>query len=302
MNEQKNIDLVEDVISSETERFISGVSSAQSGIFNRVTALVKELDLDASGKIKTTAKNVKILARIRTDIEKELLTDTYKANVAHVNKQLEAIKGLNDQYYGALVEAFKPNREIYGQLLKSSADVVYESLAGSGVYSSIAEPVKEIVRQAVFGGDNFASLIDNLRIELKGIPGERVGSLERYTGQIVNDALSQFDRTYNQQVSNDLGLEWIRYAGSAIKTSRPFCEKYHNQYFHIAEFSDMGEDPGKGPDGEAINRTGFIKGTNGDNIFRYGGGYNCRHVIRYVTIDRVPKDVQQRAKKKGLIE
>jgi hypothetical protein len=302
MTEQKNIDLVEDIISERTDRFISKVEAAQSGIFNRVSALVKELELDADGKIKKTAKNVKILARIRQNVEREILTDGYKTEVAGVTKQFEAIKGLNDQYYGALVESFNPNRQIYKAYIDDAVRVTTESLAGSGIYTSIAEPVKEIVRQSVFGGDTFSNLIDQLRIELKGVPGERVGSLERYTGQIVNDALSQFDRTYNQQVSADLGLEWIRYAGSAIKTSRPFCEKYHNQYFHVKEFAEMGKDGGKGPEGDSVNRAGFIKGTNGENIFRYGGGYNCRHVIRYVTIERVPKEVIERARKAGHIE
>lgn len=292
-------DVLDTKIERSVSRFLDGVESAQSGMFNKVLALIKELELNPSGSIRSNTKNLAILNRVRTELQKTILTDSYIAKVGNFSNQFEAVKTLNDSYLGTLSTAFNPNRLAYKDALKVSVQLTRDSLLESGISERVINPAKKIITDAITGKWTYSDLVDNLRTTIKGDP-ETLGGLERYTKQIATDSLNQFSANYTQTVSEDLGFEWYFYSGGKRSTSRPFCKQYAGKYFHKKEIEDFGK--GKDIDGGRLTSTqkqGWIKGTNSSNIFTYRSGWNCGHQYVPVGLGQVPKSVVKRNIEKG---
>ena len=298
---EDNIDLVNDKIDDEVNRFLEGVDKSQKGIFNRLLGIVKGVETDQDGNIKQTVKNLKLLASVRKTIENEIITDAYIGRVDSLSNQFPAIASLNNGYFETLEAAFDPNRELFKEVVKNSINATRASLLDSGVSENVINPIVKIVDDSVTSGAGFADMVDELRVIIKGDP-ERLGQLMRYSKQITQDALNQFNATYNETIARDLDLEWYFYSGGKRSTSRPFCKKYAGRYFHKKEVEDFGKR--KDLDGSSLCSgpnlcEGRIKGTNSSNIFRYRGGYNCKHIYKPTLIDSVPSNVVNRNVKKG---
>jgi predicted ABC-type ATPase len=302
MTPDENIDLVSDKIDLEVARFIEGVDKSQNGIFNRLLGVVKGIETNDQGDIKQTVKNLKLLANVRKTIENEILTDAYKKRVASLENQFPAISSLNNGYFKFIDASFDPNRELYKEVIKTSISATRASLLESGVSENVINPIVNIVNDSVTSGSTFADMVDELRVIIKG-DEERLGQLMRYSKQITQDALNQFNAGYNETIAKDLDLEWYFYSGGRRRTSRPFCKKYAGRYFHKKEVEDFGKridlDASNLCGGKKDLCQGRVKGTNSSNIFRYRGGYNCKHIYKPTLIDSVPNNVINRNIEKG---
>jgi hypothetical protein len=302
--ESDNVNLVGDKIDHEVERFLTGVEKSQKGIFNRTLAIIKELETNADGSVKQTVKNLKLLAIVRKGIEQEVITDAYKLRVDSLSNQFPAVAKLNNEYFQSIEAAFNPNRELYNQTVKNSVNTIRASLLESGVDENVINPIVKIVDDSVTNGAQYADMVDELRTVIKGDP-ERLGQLLRYSQQITTDGLNQFNASYNETIAKDLDLEWYYYSGAKRRTSRPFCKKYAGKYFHKKEVEDFGAR--KDLDGTSLCSgpdlcQGRVKGTTKSSIFRYRGGYNCKHVYKPTLIDAVPKRTIKRNIEKGYYE
>lgn len=304
---EDNIDLVNDKIEDEVNRFIEGVDKSQKGIFNRLLSIVKGVETDEQGNIKQTVKNLKLLAKVRKTIENEIITDAYIGRVDSLSNQFPAIAQLNNGYFETLEASFNPNRELFKEVIKNSINVTRTSLLDSGIAENVINPIVNIVDNSVTNGSAFADMVDELRLVIKG-DEERLGQLMRYSKQITTDALNQFNASYNETIAKDLDLEWYFYSGGKRKTSRAFCKKYAGRYFHKKEVEDFGRR--KDIDGSNLCGgstktnlcTGRIPNTNSSNVFRLRAGYNCAHLYKPTLIDSVPKSVIKRNVKKGYFE
>jgi hypothetical protein len=248
-----------------------------------------------------------LLANVRREIESEIVTDAYISRVGQLTNEFGAIQALNNEYYGAIIESFNPNRQLYNEVRNNAINATTISLTQAGIEENVINPVVNIVNDSVTDGASFTDMVDELRLLIKG-DEQNLGSLRRYASQITNDALNQFNANYNQTIANDLGLEWFFYSGGKRKTSRPFCKKYAGRYFHKNEVEDFGKK--KDLDGSNLCGgnyktnlcSGRVKGTNSSNIFRYRGGYNCKHIYKPTLITAVPKNVIKRNIDKGYYE
>jgi len=284
----ENIDLVDDAIDKGIKALTSNIDRTQRGAFNRVLALTKELDLDPDGNIKQTVKNLRLLAQIRLKLKNAIFTDSFQKSVKKYLETFPVVEQRNARYFNAISESFNPNRQLYREVLRNSLKTTRESLTGAGIDQAIIEPVINIVNNSVTSGAHFADMVKELEINILG-DADRLGNLMRYSKQITTDASNQFNADYNLTVANDLELDWFYYSGSRRKTSRPFCKKYREKYFHKKEVENFGR--GKDLDGSPLcggsTKTnlcaGRVKGTNESNIFRYRGGYNCRHIYKPTT-------------------
>lgn len=174
------------------------------------------------------------------------------------------------------------------------------NLIEGGVDVNFIQPILLQFSGAVGTGMDISDLIEELRVQTLGTT-ETLGSLERYASQVNKDALSQFNATYNQVLTQDLGLQFAQYIGGRKKDTRPLCMKYAGDYFHNEEIKLIGE--GKDPfTGENLSQDmlkGRIKSTNASNIWTYRGGWNCEHFYAAVETIFVPKKVVERAIGKG---
>ena len=185
---------------------------------------------------------------------------------------------------------FFENKDIYEEILEFSKQQTIFNLLESGVDANFFEVVLEKLNSAVFAGGNVDDLIDDLKIYVTG-NGEGVGALQRYVSQVSSDSITQFNATYNQTITQDLSIEWYKYTGTVIKGTRPFCNKFVNDYFHKKEVEKLGSSvnplTGNGLSSELLK--GRISGTNKSNIFINRGGWNCRHFFSPISARFVPK-------------
>lgn len=299
MNPEIFADKLDEFSDKQINKFLSGISSSQTGAYNKVLALTKNLELTSEGQIKNNTVNLRILNYVKQELEKVILTDSYKAKVGTYINSFPEVKGLNDGYFVGLAKEFNSNKHVYKNLLNTSVQLTTNSLLEQGINTNVIDPVKKIITDSITANWSFTDLVDNLRVNLKGTD-ERLGSMERYASQIATDALNQFSANYNKSVSEDLGFEWYYYSGAKRKTSRPFCKKYAGKYFHKKEIEDFGNK--KDINGNSLSsemQKGWIRGTNSSNIFTYRGGWNCKHNFLVTTISFVPKGTIKRNVEKG---
>jgi hypothetical protein len=123
--------------------------------------------------------------------------------------------------------------------------------------------------------DEFTKKFRNVFINPNGI-----GYLDRYFKTFTHDFYMQIDRAVANIYRQELGFTNAIWSGTVIAESRPLCEDNTNRVFTEKELLVMQETEFKG------------KKPN-HNIFLDCGGYNCRHVLSWVS------DVTAEAIKKG---
>lgn len=275
------------VIESLTGSFEEGAKASQSGMYNRVLAILKDLELSGD-TIKPSVNNLNLINKLRGELRSTIINNSYEKKVTTFLSGFSQLKKINDEYFSVIASSFVPNRAKYTFLLKESFEITQASLMDEGINQNIIKPIREVLKQNITTGGSYSDLIDTLRLEIKGT-NERLGGLERYVKQITTDSVAQYNRTYVQAVSNDLGLDFYYYAGGLKSTSRKYCIRRAGKYFHRKEVEESARErwSGKNPR------------TNQSNIFTLAGGYNCDHVYHPVLTSVVPQTVRGRARRKG---
>jgi len=98
---------------------------------------------------------------------------------------------------------------------------------------------------------------------------DRAGNnLRRYSTQMAQDSLMQFDASINTAIGIQSGATKWKYYGDVIRDSRPFCRKHAGQVFTEEEIADTW--------------AGSWKGKSSGDPLIVRGGYNCRHHWRPV--------------------
>ena len=268
--------------------FDEAIQSSQNAMYRAILSATRDFDLNANGTIKTTQKNIKSLTRLRVDLENLVLNDTYVERVNQFTNAIPELKGINDQYFKAITGTFTPNAAVYESLTSIAIQDTASSLLASGINPQVIDPISKMITDSVFSGWSFQDMVDNLRLQVLG-NDERLGLLQKHASQIVTDSLNQFNATYTNVVSQDLGLVFYFYSGGIKDTTRSYCRTRAGKWFHIEEIrKDIPE-----------TWSGKIAGTDKSNILVRRGGYNCGHQYVPAMVDVVPADVVERARAKG---
>lgn len=149
-------------------------------------------------------------------------------------------------------------------------------IKGGGFLSTLLEDnflrkqVQSEAMRAVLGGGNFEDLKRNLRTIVRGAPG-RTGAFERYYNVHAYDFMQQVDRKEMEEYAKGLGLKAFVYAGTTIGETRKFCRDKVNEVFLVSETKKWKRQRWSG------------KPKNGYAPMRDLGGYNCRHVARFIS-------------------
>lgn len=261
---------------------------AEKEIYSKIIDLVSRLERDANGFIIQSEANARIGQNIKTNIRQVFDESQYLDAVATFAGEYNPQMDLNTSYFRKVFPDFvKPStwatnivqvnrNSVIGALVNTSADLEY------------VEPMAQLVEQAVLNGSSFIETVDNIT-EFAITSPTRESKLLRYTKQIAHDAFAVTDRTYTNQLATDMGVEWYKYSGSEIKTTRPFCDIRSNKYYPRAEVQSWANQ----------SWTGKFQGTNTSNIFNYAGGYNCRHSLLPVSVRSVPIDRVKEAIRAG---
>lgn len=295
-------DLIQDLIKTidgAVERFNKAMPGTQQRIFNRITLLLKDLELQGD-TIKPSVNNLRIIGDIKSELQQIFRDAGYMNTAKDYMQNFNTVTNIQNKYFTTLSAIYKPSallKEIRSQSINATAT----SLTGAGIDAGVIDKIIDLLRINITTGAKFTDLNNSLR-EFVVSNQSGVGVLERYTKQITTDALNQYSAQYINVVANDLGLEWFMYTGTIIATSRPFCVALvKKKYIHLSELPDIIKGnftEFKDIDGAINSKTGLpegmVAGTNPANFHIYRGGYQCGHQLIPVANEAVPPLIRNR--------
>jgi hypothetical protein len=290
-------------IDRSINRFNKNIPSTQKAMYQELVSELRRLDLNGDS-IKTTVANLKTIQSIKNKLNKIILTDDYLSDVKEFVKSFNTISTLQNEYWKGIEDKFKPTPLLKQIRIQAIGDTV-QSLTEAGIGANIGDKIAGILRANITSGGSYKALNAQL-LESLTDTDKSDGLLTKYSKQITNDSIQQYNRQYTQTAASGLGFEWYAYQGSDIASTRSFCDAMTDlRYFHISEVPRLlkAEDLYYIKDGVKTKvpiypktglPAGLIEGTNPDNFFIRAGGYNCGHQIRPVPERNVPLDYRDR--------
>lgn len=265
----------------------STVDSQQKKLLREINTLMKDLELDGGNIIVSEANIAKINAIIEgmKDVFFDAsYIDALKEFASGFEAQAVLTRELIEMGIGEI-----PATALFQQVLEASRLEAISRFTETALTEVYFDPVQKQLFTSITTGASFSDTINSLQVLTVG--DETVdGLIHTYAKTWARTSYAQADATYTTTISREMGVEWYKYAGSVIESSREFCDTRHNKYYHVAEVESWGE---------LGNWAGKIKGTNSSTIFANRGGWNCRHSLVPYSAIRVPKAQLQRAINKG---
>ena len=290
MSVQQLAEEIENLIVSLTDDFAEGVDSIQGRLYNRLVAVIKDLELDDEGYIKQSAANRRILYDAENLINEYLPGESLPKIVSNAVLGINEIDSANERYFSDVSGKFNPNRNYIKGLQQQTIQKIEQNILQDGLTVQIKTPLVDILNRNVNSGGSFYGFLQEIRNFITG--NEDIdGRLFSYSRTYLRDTLFQYHRSYQQSITKDLKLEFYMWAGGTMDKSREFCIEHSGNFYHHREIEKFSKQ----------NWRGKIPGTTESSIFTLAGGYNCTHSIIPVSEVIVPEDVIERNRKVGNI-
>lgn len=273
---------IESIIDGADSKFFDAVNITQQDIYENLINLFKRLEVDENGYILANAANRAIFTKSSQIFNQTINHSGYNDAVNEFVGTFTEIDLANQDYFSSISDLFKPNRVFISSLQKQAISTLESSILNEGLQANIKQPLMNIISQNINGGGSYSGFLEQLRTNIIGDKNE--GKLLRYSRGILNDALFQYSRSYQQSVTDDLGLEFYLYSGGVVKNSRPWCVEHADQFFHQLEIEAWADEDWEGK----------IPDTTSSSIWVYAAGYNCAHSFIPVSTLIVPQDVIDR--------
>lgn len=272
---------VDDVVG----QFGKNLTTIEKNILSEIELLIKELELDSSGRVKSNTANLKKVSLIGKKLERIILSKRYLEDVRKFAHSFTEVASLQSGMYGV-------RNEQLSLIEKMSVESVVDNLTESGVKANITNPIKDMLVKYVVSGGKYTDMTDMLRERI--LSNGKDGIVIRYLKTYTLDSINTFSASYNKIISDIGKYEWFQYTGSLLETSREFCEKMvEKKYFHVSEIPLLIKGLIDGHQCELSPRTGKPNGmkeeTTRENFTQLRGGWNCGHQIVGLPESRVPK-------------
>ncbi len=282
----------------EIDNYVKSVGNKmeplQKSLFNRVSAQLKELDVDSDGLIRRTSKNIDIITNVKTELNAVLNNPKYKSVVNSVNGMLDEVNDLQGSYFQTINPSIAPP-PIIDDMSKLAFDSAKTDLTKAGFQQTVVNSASDIVQTSIMEGTSYADMNTQLKEFIVGNK-ETNGKLVSYTKQILSDTLHGASRNYNSIMTEKLGLTWYRYVGAEVDSTRPWCHALlKKEWIHESELGAIAS--GK-INGVQVSRAGMMPDTNKENVISRCGGYNCPHHMVPVSADVVPVKLRNKFEKK----
>ena len=273
--------------------FNKSIPGIQNSIAGEVDLLIKGLDIK-NGVVQSSVANLKRIAGFKDKIMTIIKRSDYQDKLGDFMNAFDEVAVLNNQYFASIADDFKPGR-LLEEIKQQNIDSTLESLTDAGMNANFIKPMHDILLRNATSGGTYQQLINQTRDYITNIQTGS-GALERYVKTATTDSLNTFAGQYMDAISNDLGLDWGKYVGPIINTSRAFCIAcIAKEFIHKSELEDVihGDFPEfEDADGKIDSRTGLPSGmkpgTNPQNFSSVRGGWRCDHQYIPVSETSVP--------------
>ncbi len=272
------------------DEFIKVLDKIQSRYLTEILPLVERLALGDGGVVLATAENYAISNLIREKSAQILsdvgYTDALKNFAIGLNEQ----RILTDNLYKIVLDDSRLSFVEFDAMF-TNAQKTAINLVGDGAVSNFTNTIVNTLDNSISSSTTFTELLKTVRTTITG-DAEADGFLLRYGKQQARDSFAIANRAYTEQLNAKYEIEWYRYSGALKDTSRPFCEKHHNEIYHRKEIESWADK----------TWAGKVPTTNKTTIFTYVGGYNCNHILTAVPLRLVPKEKIKEAEEKGWVK
>lgn len=263
------------------DEFLAKIPAAEAQVYDSVIELLSRLEVK-NGAYVISSKNLKIASEIGLLLKQALLASDYTKAVAEFIKEFDVQATISDSLFSKTFPEFTVSEMALSVNLISKRDAI-DLLLNRASDAEFIAPLRDIIEQAVINGGGYVETLKSIRTFIQG-DEEMAGKMERYSRLYAHDQFAIADRSYTSVIAEELEVEWFFYSGDLISTSRPFCEKRHNEFFYYKEIEAWA----------AKDWDGKIPETDSATIYSYAGGFSCRHSILPVSIFAVPKEVIER--------
>ena len=297
-----------DIIDGASADFDKVVEASEKKILQETLSLIKGLETDAQGNIKTTISNLKKIGVIKTRLTKIANNKQFLAGVAKLIGAFDKIYNEQKKYFDSLSSNFVAHTNYHMgasskfELMKSiAAQNVANNLTGAGLSANVTGKISDMLLRAVTTGAKYSDIVSEMHAYLLSTETSQ-GALSKYAKTYAVTALGQYTGQNNKLVTDDLGCEWFMYTGSTIETTREFCAHMtKKKYIHISEFADILAGKIDGHECAIYDKTGLpyglIEGTTPENFLVNVGGWNCRHQLVPIAKEMVPAEIRAKFEK-----
>ena len=278
------------------QTWVDSITGFQPRMAARFTRILSGLTTTSSGAIEMTAANLAAIDGLLLEMQTWMTQSEYIDIVSTLSNEFAGQQATTMAYFQTVFDSPAPVTTFAAELYQVGRLQLINDLIPENLTTWLWQPLRETLTNAIATGAGYTELLDSVQLIAQG--GEGVdGYLMRYSRVVVSDTLATTDRAFTNIVANDLGLEWYRYLGGRINTTRCFCNKRNGGYFHKNEIKGWGSGIGVGECGYPW--AGMNKGTNSETIFAYVGGYNCQHSLLPVSEFDVPREAAIKAIEAG---
>lgn len=288
-------------IEKATNKFNESLPQTQRQVFSKIIELSRELEI-TRGRIAPSVNNVRLIARIQKELENIIISKPYLKKLDEFVAAFDTVEEINGKYFSAINEKYKPTA-VFREIKKQTIDETLSSLSESGIGENITKKIRDILRTNITSGGKFEDYVEQMR---QYITDTRAGdgALVKYAKQITTDSINQYNASYNQIATADLGLVWYKFVGSLIATSREMCVKMIEAkndcmpYIHKSQFRELLNGIVCGQQVPIYKKTGLpygmIEGTTVDNYLIRRNGYGCAHQLYPVSSAIVPQNLRDK--------
>lgn len=297
---------IADFVDQSIDDFNSKIPSIQKDSYRKIELLLKELDVEGKRVLPTT-KNIAILAKLKIELKKVIVSPEYKDAVDTFVKTYDKVDDLQQEYFSTINKKFKPS-VVFKQVRKLALESVKEDLLGAGVQANVVDKGYNILLNSITNSQGvlFSDMTEQMRSFLLN-DKQTDGSLARYAHQKAFDNLQQYNRRYAQFASDDLGLVFYQLVGPLKQTSREACiemiaakKNGCMKFIHVSQFDDILRGQICGKQLKLDKKTGlplgFYPDTTVSNLVVRANGYECAHQYMPVSTAIVDELTRKRFK------
>lgn len=269
---------IDSIIEKAEVAFGKKVAQTQTALFEQMQLLLNRLELYPDGTIMQNQANRALLSKVDQYFNKAFNETGYYNELNGFTGDILKITSENTAYFSFVSESFSANAQYIKSLQKQTMSDLTNLLANEGLEAAMKQPIVSIMNQNVNTSASFNDLLKQVREFTLGTD-QLKGQLQRYSRQITNDTLFNYNRSLQESISEQAGLQWYVYSGGLRTDSRPFCVSRAGKYYPKDEIEKWASQ----------NWEGKRRGTTASTIFIYAGGYFCSHQLIAVSEAVVPK-------------
>jgi hypothetical protein len=286
-----------DRLTAVPDALVNALNKANNESARQIIKAINNLEVE-NGFILINSKNSSIISQIDALLESLFIGEAQKKALTTFVNEFEVQANYSIQLIFAQTGELITPTATQTIILNTARRTAVSSIIDSTRFSLI-NPIKAAINNSLSSGAATKNLVNTILLLTNG-NSTQDPKAQRYVRQIAHDSFAMADRAYMQESTASLDAEFYQYVGGEVKDTRPFCEKYKEQFFHKKEIENFGR--GIDLDGSSLSETmleGRMPNTNAQTIFVQCGGYNCKHTYVIASTVSVPKSVIQRAMDKG---